>query len=44
MGKESIDPLAYSRPCEIENEEGNIDNLIESIISLLAKALVLITK
>lgn len=44
MGKANIDLLAYSTPCEIGNEEGNIDNLLKSIISLVAKALVLITK
>jgi hypothetical protein len=42
--KESIDPLFYSIPCEIENEEENIVNFPESIISLVTTTLVLITK
>jgi len=39
-----IDPLFYSIPCEIENEEENIFNFPESIISLVATTSVLITK
>jgi hypothetical protein len=42
--KESIDPLFYSILCEIENEEENIVNFPESIISLVETTLVLITK
>jgi hypothetical protein len=41
--KENIDPLVYSMPCEIENEQGNIDNLLESIISLMKTSLIMIT-
>ena len=29
MGKERINSLVHSTPCEIENEEGNIDNFLE---------------
>lgn len=39
-----MDPLVYSTSCETENKEGNIDNLLEPIISPVATALVLITK
>ena len=44
MVKISIDTLVYSTPYKIENEDGNINNLLEFIISSMVTTLVFITK